>query len=257
METSIPKRKGGHTMFTHEEIQSFNDLELNIYNFIIKNKQKVVYMKIRELAAESHVSTTTILRFCKKLGCDGYSEFKTRFKLYLKQEKEQKPEMDSSILMECFKRLESEEVQKEMNQAVEMLRNADSILFVGIGTSGVLAKYGSRFFSNVGWFSLYIDDPFTPVHQGHEMGTVVVALSESGDTNHALEIAGRLKQRGCQLISITNSKNCTMARMSDCNIAYYMPQIRLENLNNITSQVPVVFVIESLGRKLFNFSADN
>lgn len=244
-------------MFTHEEIQSFNDLELNVYNFIIKNKQKAAYMKIRELAAEAHVSTTTVLRFCRKLGCDGYSEFKTRFKLYLEQEKEQKPEPDNSILLECLKRLESESVQREVDQAVDMLRNADSVLFVGIGTSGVLAKYGSRFFSNVGRFSLYIDDPFTPVHQGHDMGTVVIALSESGNTNHTLEIAARLKQRGCQLISITNSKNCTLARMSDCNIAYYTPQIRLKNLNNITSQVPVVLIIETLGRKLYNLPDGN
>lgn len=31
-------------------------------------------MRIRELADEAHVSTTTILRFCKKLKCEGYSD---------------------------------------------------------------------------------------------------------------------------------------------------------------------------------------
>ena len=67
-------------MFTHEEIQSLNDLEMSVYNYIIKNKQKVSYMKIRELADEAHVSTTTILCMCKKFGCEGYSEFKLKFK---------------------------------------------------------------------------------------------------------------------------------------------------------------------------------
>ncbi len=37
-------------------------------------------MKIRELAEEVHVSTTTILRFCKKVGCEGYSEFRLKLK---------------------------------------------------------------------------------------------------------------------------------------------------------------------------------
>ena len=56
-------------MFTHEMIKSFNQLEMDVYNYIIGNEEKVVYMKVRELAEEVHVSTTTILRFCKKVGC--------------------------------------------------------------------------------------------------------------------------------------------------------------------------------------------
>ena len=56
-------------MFTHEMIKSFNQLEMDVYNYIISNEEKVVYMKVRELAEEVHVSTTTILRFCKKVGC--------------------------------------------------------------------------------------------------------------------------------------------------------------------------------------------
>ena len=50
-------------MFTYEEIMSLNELEMNVYQYILKNKEKAVYMKIRELAEEAHVSTTTVLRW--------------------------------------------------------------------------------------------------------------------------------------------------------------------------------------------------
>lgn len=53
-------------MFTYEEIMSLNELEMNVYQYVLKNREKVGYMKIRELAGEAHVSTTTVLRFCKK-----------------------------------------------------------------------------------------------------------------------------------------------------------------------------------------------
>jgi len=53
-------------MFTEKEIMSFNELEFEIYNFILNNSAKIPYMTIRELAGEAHVSTTTILHFCKK-----------------------------------------------------------------------------------------------------------------------------------------------------------------------------------------------
>ena len=62
-------------MFRYEVIQSLNNLELSLYEYIMKNSKKVIYMRIRELAEEAHVSTTTILRFCKKLNCEGFSEF--------------------------------------------------------------------------------------------------------------------------------------------------------------------------------------
>ena len=62
-------------MFDLEAIKSFNDLEFSGYDYVMKNKNTVVYMRIRELADEAHVSTTTVIRFCKKLGCDGFSEF--------------------------------------------------------------------------------------------------------------------------------------------------------------------------------------
>ena len=72
-------------MFSHSAIASLNNLEMMVYNNVIKNRDKVMYMTIRELADAAGVSTTTILRFCRKLNCDGYSEFRVRFKLYLEQ----------------------------------------------------------------------------------------------------------------------------------------------------------------------------
>lgn len=73
-------------MFNYEVIQSLNELELSLYSYIMMNRKKVMYMRIRELADEAHVSTTTILRFCKKLKCEGFSEFKVRFKMYIEEE---------------------------------------------------------------------------------------------------------------------------------------------------------------------------
>lgn len=70
-------------MFTNEVITTFNELEMLLYKYIMKNKEKVVYMRIRDLADEAHVSTSTIMRFCRKLHCEGFSEFKVKLKLLI------------------------------------------------------------------------------------------------------------------------------------------------------------------------------
>ena len=72
-------------MFTVEQVKSLNELELKVYQYIIQHKAAVPYMKIRELASEAHVSTSTILRFCKKLDRYGYTEFKYKLKQYVGQ----------------------------------------------------------------------------------------------------------------------------------------------------------------------------
>lgn len=82
-------------MFTHKAIAELNALELMVYTYVSKHKNQVMYMTIRELAEAAGVSTTTVLRFCKKMGCDGYSEFRIRFKLYLEQT--DAPPADSGI----------------------------------------------------------------------------------------------------------------------------------------------------------------
>lgn len=237
-------------MFSSEEIQSFNELEMSIYNYIIRNKQKVVYMKIRDLAGEAHVSTTTILRFCQKIGCEGYSEFKVRLKQYLKNDGEKQPDMDVSVIRDYLQRVETAAYQEALHKALKILTKSKTIVFIGTGTSGVMGKYGARYFNNVGWFALCIDDPFTPVYRGENETTVVIALSVSGNTEQTIQMANQLKNRGCPLISITNSSNSPLAQMSDCNISYYIPEIRLEKFYDLTSQIPVVFTIETLGRRL-------
>lgn len=243
-------------MFTYEEIMSLNELEMTVYQYILKNKEKAGYMKIRELAEEAHVSTTTILRFCKKMGCSGYSEFKIQFKMYLKNQIEPETDIDISNLTDYLKRFKTEDYMKTIDQAALMLQQSSSIIFIGVGTSGMLAKYGSRYFSNVGWLSLCIDDPFTPVFGEHQEETVVVALSVSGETEQVLGMANGLKMKGCRLISITNTPNCTLARMSDCNISYYMPVRKTARYFNITLQAPVVTILEILGNKLYRLAPE-
>ena len=85
---------------------------------------------------------------------------------------------------------------------------------------------------------------------------MVVALSVSGETEQVLGMANGLKTKGCRLISITNTPNCTLARMSDCNISYYMPVRKTARYFNITLQAPVVTILEILGNKLYRLAPE-
>lgn len=55
-------------LFTPQQIKNLNELELLVYQYIIEHPNTVPFMRIRELAAEAHVSTTTVFALLQKGG---------------------------------------------------------------------------------------------------------------------------------------------------------------------------------------------
>lgn len=143
----------------------------------MQNSQNIRYMTIRELADAVHVSTSAIMRFCKKLDCEGYAEFKVQFKMHLEEIKEKQPLNDISEIIHYFQSVNNEEFEQNISQVAQLVSQAKQIIFVGIGTSGILGKYGARYFSNIGKFSYFIDDPFYPNIGGISDDAVVIMLS--------------------------------------------------------------------------------
>ena len=240
-------------MFSYEVLQSYNDLEMLVYNYVMEHKEEVKYMTIRELSEAVHVSTSTIIRFCKKTGCEGYSEFKVQFKLFLKEEKENRTKlmMDSGKdeIMYFLHTATSTEYEESIVEVTRVVQGAGQLIFVGIGTSGILGKYGARYFSNIGKYSQHIEDPYYPITKDME-STVVIALSESGETEQTLKLAERFKRHNCKIISITNGSSSTLAKMSDYNLAYFVSKRLIQDEYNITTQIPVLYLLETIARRL-------
>ena len=75
-------------------------------------------MKVRELAEEVHVSTTTILRFCKKVGCEGYSEFRLKLKQEVNSKEQKKINMDLTAVKDFFERVQTQAFAENIQEAV-------------------------------------------------------------------------------------------------------------------------------------------
>lgn len=239
-------------MFRVEEIQSLNELELAVYEYVMQHKSAVSYMRIRELAEEAHVSTSTVLRFCKKMGCDGYAEFKLRMKEYNGQKKVDKLTEDLSEMKAFFDRLETEKFQSRLEEAASIIARMERVVFVGIGNSGHVGQYGARCFTNMGKFSLYISDPFYPINMKDAISTAAIVLSVSGESEQVVKIVSGLKRSSWKIISITNTEQSTISRLADLNLSYYVTMRRDEENVDYTSQVPVMCIVEALGKKIRN-----
>lgn len=237
-------------IFTYEQISKLNDTELIVYNYIIKNVNKVLNMNIRELALESHVSTATITRFCHKLDCDGFVEFKIELKRF--NEINKMPEIDDEITMlnQFFEYSKEKEFNNNIDEAVDYIVDSNFIVCLGVGQSGSMARYAARFFSNIGYYSQYIDDPFYPAPTDQFEKCLLIAFSNSGETREVIDQLRLYRGVQSKIIAITNESNSTIAKMSDLTIPYFIKKVILPNTKNISSQVPVIYIIERICRKL-------
>ena len=128
-------------MFEAEKIKQLNELEMIVYNYLIAHLEEVSKMTIRQLSDACHVSTSTILRCCNKLGLQGFSELKFAIKNYQTQAKQQMFEQfyDATVQVDSFlKKVNNESYRIVLEQAVQMILEARHVAFSGIGTSGVL-----------------------------------------------------------------------------------------------------------------------
>lgn len=238
-------------LFQHEQISSLNESELTVYNYVSSHLDQVIEMNIRELAAAAGVSTSSVMRFCNKTGCTGYTEFK----YWLRQTLEQQPEatvyMHSSVpAIHYLQQMSNDpDFDRKLDQAASLCLQAQQVLFIGIGTSGILGQYGARFFSGVGISAFSVTDPFYPSPVQSMSNTVLVALSVSGETAQMINLLDGYKKNQVTIISLTNTSQSTIARMSDLNFPYYMPLVyafsKLGGVN-LTTQLPVIYLLESL-----------
>ncbi len=239
------------TLFSCQVMEQFGELDYEVYNYILKNSEKIPYMTIREVAKEAHVSTTTITRFSRKVMCSGFSEFKVRFKLEKEKKVSVKKRYDLSSITDFLERVNTETFQKQLDTIAGVIAGKRQIIFIGTGNSGIMAEYASRYFCNIGIFSTGINGPMFPINLEFPEESIIIVLSVEGETNLLIENSSILKESSSTLVSITNSRNSTLARISDYNISYYIQKERKETDEmkvDITSQIPAVYIVEALAR---------
>lgn len=237
-------------VFTSEQLAQFSELEYILYNYISANTDKVIFMRIRELADATHVSNTSILRFCRKLGCEGFSEFKVMLKLELEKNKKLKLSSDPQSITEFLERTINRGEETGIKQAARLIAKSDNVLFIGAGSSGILAEYGARYFSSLKKFSLHIKDPFFPFHGHFLKNSTAVVLSVSGKTPSILGQVHRLKEGGSTIISLTNQTDNPLSSMADFSLNYFVTPEYMENAN-VTTQIPVIYYLESLAKETY------
>ncbi|MBU2561560.1 MAG: glutamine--fructose-6-phosphate transaminase (isomerizing) [Nanoarchaeota archaeon] len=102
-------------------------------------------------------------------------------------------------------------------KVAKMINEAYGTFFIGCGTAGKVGLVGSYIFSTVAkkHVNAVVGSEFPSYHDFLTPKTLLVCISQSGETADTLEAIEVAKKKGCKVVSIVNVMGSTMLRMSD------------------------------------------
>lgn len=108
--------------------------------------------------------------------------------------------------------------RESVERAIGFISCCESkIVVLGVGKSGVIAQKIAQTMTSTGTVAVFVH-PSDALHGSLGVitaGDVVIALSNSGETDEILLLLPALKTRGVSLISIVGNMDSTLARQSD------------------------------------------
>lgn len=187
--------------------------------FVLEHMHDILFFTLDELARQTDVSTTSVLRFCRRLGFDGFKQFQQTVRSELKHspdllDKFQRTTAGDALLAQtvqrgigCIQQTFRELPFDLLAEAVDRLAKARRVYTFGMRESRALAEYACS--------RLLTVRPDVSVYQDGYGGNVESLLSVTSEdvfvvylfhryTRQTLQLLETLKQRQVQIILVTS-----------------------------------------------------
>ena len=242
-----------------ENQASLRKSEAKVANYVLANASEVIKMRIVDLASKSEVSEPTVIRFCKAIGFDGFQSFKLQlaqqlglgsvFTQFAVEDNDTVADLINKVFDTTVGSLITarEEINSEvLEQAITTISNARRVEFYGFGASGSVAADAQHKFFRLQLSSAAYTDPHIQRMSAISLSPedVVVAISQSGETQALLESVALAREAGANVIGLA-PHNTSLSRV--CNLAIYVNMEEdLKSFTPVSSRIAHLVVIDVL-----------
>lgn len=243
----------------------FSESEKEIGRYILNHGDEVLSMSVKKLAQETYTSPATIVRLCKKIGLEGYNDFKIKYSAELQYDLHHSDRIDVNFpfdksdthQMICHKlsSLTQEVIADtvklidfhQLDQVVDLLYHNHEIDIYGSGNSLLAAMSFQhkmmRIQRNVNLKVLHGEQIFMSYNSNENR--IAIIISYSGETNEIIQIAQILKEKKTPIIVLTSIGDNRLSHYADyilnigsrekifTKIAPFSSQISIEYLLNV------------------------
>ena len=243
----------------------FSESEKEIAKYILNHGEAVLSMSVKELAKHTYTSPATIVRLCKKIGLEGYNDFKIKYSAELQYDLQHTDRIDVNFPFQkddshpliCHKLASlsqgviADTVKlidfNQLHQIVDLIYHYPTIDIYGSGNSLLAAMSFQhkmmRISRDVNLRVLHGEQIFMSYNTNPDR--IGMIISYSGETNEVIQIAQTLKENKTPLIVLTSIGDNRLSHYADyilnigsrekifTKIAPFASQISMEYLLNV------------------------
>lgn len=235
--------------------------EKRIADYLLANRETAIGMSIAELADRAQTAKSAVVRFCKSLGYDGYTQLKLAFATEHSKNKQLNytpyiyPDDSPATVMEKVfsanvKALHDTAAILDPNvvhKVLEQLAQARQIYLYGIGTSASMVTELQYRLMQLGYTAFAFTDPVNMLVSTMNIDhrDVAFGISYSGrtiDTTSAMELA---RTAGAKTMCITNHPESPITKICDLTIPVYSDEVRypVEAMSAKIAQLSLIYAL--------------
>ncbi len=251
-------------------IQQESGATTTIGRFILKSPFRARNMSINALARACRASAATVYRFCRDLGYDGYKEFQLDLAAAVAKNdivnledfaEDASPRTIIRNVFEFSRRSLSDTERilddRILIQLARTIQRCRRVLFLGIGGSGLVARFAAYRLLSLGFTAIAVDDPIQQIFATENVGPgdVVVGISHTGQSATVVEALQRARKKGARTVSLTNYPHSPLATeaMYRLPTAFHEHRINAAISSSIVAQLSVIhslyFILGSWGSR--------
>lgn len=235
-------------------------VERKIADFVLTHREQVVEMTAGEMAKAVDVAASGVIRFCQKLGYEGFSQMKINLAAQIEPQADLimpavGPDDDTDtvfakVFQSSIKTLKDTLAlmdRSAIGQAVQMMQQATRIEFYGVGTSAVIAMDAYYRLMRIGYPAFCATDSQIMRVSATQLGPgqVAVGISHSGRTAETIESLRSAREQGAQTLVITSYLDSPICREADLVLCVYSDESRYP-IEAVSARIAHIALLDTL-----------
>jgi DNA-binding MurR/RpiR family transcriptional regulator len=239
-------------------LQSIPESERKVAEWILRDPGQVISCSMAQIANECGVSDTTVLRLCRDLGLQGFTELKISIAQDIVSPTQLIHDSISSgddpvtiarkvfqtnvqALYDTLEMLDAD----SLTTAIDLIERSHRILITGVGGSMPIALWAYQRFMRVGLPVSAPTDIYLQIMEASLLGKgdLVIAVSYSGMTTDPVMVVSEAKKNGAATMVLTGNPQSKLAELADVKLLAVSHETRSDV---IAARVAMSSVIDTI-----------
>lgn len=255
----------------------FSQSEKEIARYILNHGDHVLSMSVKELAKQTYTSPATIVRLCKKIGLEGYNDFKIKYSAELQYDLQHTDRIDVNfpflkddtypVICHKLASLSQEVIAdtvklidfQQLNQIVHLLYQYENIDIYGSGNSLLAAMSFQhkmmRISKNVNLRVLHGEQVFM-TYNSHS-NRMAMIISYSGETAELIQFAQTLKEKKTPIVVLTSVGDNRLSHYADYILNIGSREKIFTKIAPFSSQISMEYLLNVIFSCLFQMDYEN